>query len=146
MFLNTKYCTKGFTLDADGRCKALLFMCDVRHGASPHEVPLGVRHRHHGPHHGAPVVVLEARHGGDGAGVDPGAGHALGGGQGDAAAVVVVLAEAEVWGLDVDQLGLVWRQHLGPLSADNSAAVVLAMMGLMLAVGAAALLRCVREV
>jgi len=90
----------------------LLFMSDVRHGASPHQVPLGVGHRHHGPHHRAPVVVLEARHGGDWAGVDPGAGHALAGGQRDAAGVVVILAERQVRSLDVDQLCLVRRQHL----------------------------------
>ena len=91
---------------------SLLFVSDVGHSASPHEVPLGVCHRHHGPHHGGPVVVLEARHGGGRAGVDPGASHALAGGQRDAAGVVVILAERQVRSLDVNQLGLVWRQHL----------------------------------
>lgn len=112
----------------------LLFVCDVRHSAPPHKVPLGVGHRHDGPHHGGPVVVLEARHGGDRAGVDPGAGHALGGGQGDAARVVVILAEREVRGLDVNQLGLVRSQHLRPLLSHNSSAVMLSMMCLVILV------------
>ena len=112
-------------------------MRDVRHRAPPHKVPLGVGHRHDGPHYGGPVVVLEARHGGDRAGVDPGTGHALGGGQGDAARVVVILAEREVGGLDVNQLGLVRSQHLRPLFSHNSSAVVLSMICLVIVVVAA---------
>ena len=127
----------------------LLFMSDVCHRASPHQVPLRVGHRHHGPHHRAPVVVLEARHGGDWAGVNPGTGHALAGGQRDAAGVVVILAERQVRGLDVNQFGFVGRQHLRPSASNNSSAVVLSMMCLMLIVvasAAAAFLRSVRKV
>ena len=127
---------------------SLLFVSDVGHSASPHEVPLGVCHRHHGPHHGGPVVVLEARHGGGRAGVDPGASHALAGGQRDAAGVVVILAERQVRSLDVNQLGLVWRQHLRPLLSNDSSAVVLSMMCLVVLVvtAAAAFLRSVGKV
>ena len=125
-------------------------MSDVCHGAPPHQVPLGVGHRDHGPHHGGPVVVLEARHRGDWAGVNPGTGHALAGGQSDAAGVIVILAERQVRGLDVNQLGLVRRQHLRPSASNNSSAVVLSMMCLVLINVAAAtgdaFLRSVRKV
>ena len=53
----------------------LLLVGDVRHGAPPHQVTVGVGDGDHRPHHGGPVVVV---------GVHPRAGHALTGVEGDA--------------------------------------------------------------